>query len=132
MNYRLLGYISLVLLALATAPWWVRQLNAWTFKIKGKGFANLMKFLRKLHKAAGALLGVIALWHGFSALGTLRLHTGLLAYLAFVLTVVLGIIHWRKKDKRVFKGHKAMVVVSAALLALHLLWPGAVWQLFKV
>lgn len=132
MNYRLLGYISLFLLATVTAPWWLRKLNALTVKTKDKRFMAVVKFLRKIHKPVGIALVAIALWHGFSALGTLRLHTGLLAYLALVLTVVLGIIHWRKKDKRVFKGHKVMVVVSAALLALHLLWPGAVWHLFRV
>ncbi len=130
MNYRLLGYISLFLLATVTAPWWLRKLNALTVKTKDKRFMAVVKFLRKIHKPVGIALVAIALWHGFSALGSLRLHTGLIAYAALALTGMLGIIIWLRMDKRVFKGHKALALISTLLLAVHILWPSAVRQLF--
>ncbi len=132
MNYRFLGYLSIALVVLVTAGWWLRKLNALTFKTKNKQFLNLLKFLRKLHKPLGILLVSVALWHGFAALGTVRPHTGLVAYFAFVLTGLLGVAFWLKKDKRAFKGHKVMAFISVVLLVLHLLWPGAIWQLFGV
>lgn len=132
MNYRLLGYVSLALLLITTAPWWLRRLNALTVKTKDKRFMALLKFLRKFHKVTGVLLVSVALWHGFSALGTLRLHTGLFAYVSFVVTALLGVAFWLKKDKKAFKGHKVMALVSVVLLTVHLLWPGAIWQLFRM
>ncbi len=132
MLYQILGWLSVAILVIVTAPYWLRTLNNWTIKTKDKRFLNFLKFLRKLHKPLGVVLAGIALWHAYLALGSLRLHTGLLVYLGILLTAVLGYLHHRKKDKRIFKGHKTMALISALLLVLHLLWPGAIWYLFKV
>lgn len=129
MDYRLLGYLTLFLLVVVTAPYWLRTLNNWTIKTKSKSFLNLIKFLRKLHKPLGILLAVMAAWHGY-VIFWLNLHTGLLAFGAFIITALLGVYHWRKKDKHVFKAHKTMALLSALLVALHLLWPSALRQLF--
>ena len=45
---------------------------------------------------------------------------------------ILGIIHWQRKNKQVFKVHKTMAAISVALVILHLLWPGAIMQLFGI
>lgn len=132
MNYRLLGYLTLALAIIVTAPYWLRTLNSWTFKTKDKRFLNFLKFLRKIHKPLGVVLAAIALWHGITALGTLRLHTGTLAFGGFVLTAVWGVLHWQKKNKHIFKGHKALALLSTALVVLHLVWPGALRSLFGV
>lgn len=130
--YKWLGYISVVLVVLLTAPYWLRIINGWTFKTKDKRFFNLIKFLRKLHKPMGIALAVIPLWHGYLALGSIRLHTGLLAYSAFFLTVSLGIWFYLKKGKSIFKIHKSLALLAVLLLIVHLLWPSALWYLFKV
>lgn len=134
MDYRTLGYITLALLVIVTAPYWLRTLNSWTIKTKDKRFLNFLKFLRSIHKPLGIVLAAVALWHGYEILlkYQFRLHTGVIAYAGFVLTAILGILHWRRKDKRIFKGHRTMAAISAALVALHLLWPGAIRQLFGI
>lgn len=131
MDFRLLGWLSVILAVIATSPYWLRKLNSWTFKTKDKRLLNLLKVLRKAHKIAGLLLAAIAIYHGYLALnGGLRLHTGTLVYLSFLLTVLLGVVHFYKKDKRAFKGHKVMALVSVLLFALHLLKPWALGQWF--
>lgn len=130
--YKTLGIISLILVVLITAPYWLRLLNSLTLKTKDKRFFGLLKFLRKLHKPMGLLLAAIAVWHGYLAWGSLRPHTGMLAFLGFFITVILGGIHYKAKSKKIFKAHKVMALVSAALLALHLLWPGALWYLLRL
>ena len=46
--------------------------------------------------------------------------------------IILGGIHYKTKNKKVFKVHKIMALVSVALLLLHRLWPGALWYLFGI
>lgn len=133
MDYRVLGWVSVTLAVLAASPYWLRMLNNWTFKTRDKRFINLLKVLRKVHKIAGLLLAAIALYHGYLALGrNLRLHTGLLVYLSFALTAGLGAIHLLVKDKRAFKGHKVMALVSFLLFLLHLLKPNALSAWFGI
>lgn len=131
--YQILGWASVFLAVLASSPYWLRTLNNWTFKTKDKRFLKLIKTLRPIHKVAGALLAVIALVHGYLALSNnLKLHTGLLVYLSFLLTAGLGMVHHFKKDKRAFKGHKVMALISFILFLLHLLAPWALGQWFGI
>ena len=129
---QVLGWISIILTVIVTAPYWLRKLNGWTVKTRDKRFLNLIKFLRKLHKPLGVALVAISLWHGLMALGRLRLHTGLIAHVSFVITALLGISFWLLKDKRAFKGHKVMALVSVLLVLVHIFWRGAVYQLFGI
>jgi len=129
MIYSILGWTSLGLAVVASSPYWLRMLNNWTFKTKDKRFLNLLKFLRKLHKPLGLILAVIAIIHGFLALNNrIRLHTGLLVYLGFLVSAILGGAHYRLKKKGLFKAHKISVLVSFLLLLLHLLKPWALGQ----
>ena len=127
-----MGWISVVLAVIVTAPWWLRKANALTFKSRDKRFLNLIKLLRKLHKPLGIALIALTLWHGLMALGTLRLHTGLIAHVSFVITGLLGIAFWLLKDKRAFKGHKVMALVSFLLFLLHLIEPWALGKWFGI
>ncbi len=100
---------------------------------QGQAFFNLLKRLRPIHKTAGILLALVAGVHGLMALnGRLTLHTGSLVYLGFLLTVLLGIRHHFKKDKRVFKGHKTMALISFLLFILHLVEPWALGKWFQI
>lgn len=132
-DFRVLGWVSVALAVIASSPYWLRTLNSWTFKTKDKRFFKLLKTLRPIHKAAGILLALVSLYHGYLALSqNIRLHTGLLVYLAFLLTALLGTAHFFKKDKRAFKGHKVMALVSFLLFGLHLLAPWALGQWFGI
>ena len=130
--YKILGYINLALVVIITAPYWLRTLNKWTIKTKDRRFLDTIKFLRKLHKPLGVVLAVIIAWHAIEALGSIRLHTGLLAYISFLLTVIVGGVYYKKKGKLLFKVHKTLALVSVALVLIHLIWPNAVWQIFGV
>lgn len=133
MNFRLLGWVSVVLAVIASSPYWLRKLNSWTFKTKDKRFFRLLKFLRPVHKIAGIALAVISLYHGYLALGgRLRLHTGLLVYLSFLLTAILGALHYFKKNKHVFKSHKIVALISFAFFLLHLISPWALYSWFGI
>jgi NADH:ubiquinone oxidoreductase subunit 6 (subunit J) len=102
-------------------------------KTRDKRFFNLIKRLRPVHKAAGLMLAVIALVHGYMALnGRIALHTGLLVYVGFFVTVLLGIWHHFAKNRKVFKAHKAMVLISFLLMLLHLIKPWAMGQWFNI
>lgn len=129
--YRLLGWLSLILMLVLTAPYWLRKLNSWTFKTKNKKFLNFIKLLRKPHKALGIALGLVSLAHGLLMMnGQLKLHTGSLAYLGFFATVILGGVYHKKRGKKLFLVHKAAALISALLLILHLVKPWALGQWF--
>ncbi len=130
--YKILGIISLILVIVITSPFWLRTLNSWTVKTKDKRFFNLLKFLRKLHKPLGLALAVLVIWHGTLAWGWSRLHTGHLALIGFLITVILGGAHYKLKNKKLFKAHKLMALISVLLLVLHRLWPSALWRIFGI
>lgn len=122
--YKILGIISVILVILITSPYWLRKLNGWTVKTKDKRFLALLKGLRKLHKPLGLALMLIAGWHGYEIM-RLRPHSGLVTLISFLLTGLLGGVYFKTKNKKVFKAHKAMALVSVLLMALHLIWPNA-------
>ena len=130
--YKILGIISLILVIVITSPFWLRTLNSWTVKTKDKRFFNLLKFLRKLHKPLGLALAVLVIWHGTLSWGWSRLHTGHLALIGFLITVILGGAHYKLKNKKLFKAHKLMALISVLLLVLHRLWPSALWRIFGI
>lgn len=133
MNFRLLGWICVALAVLAALPYLLRTINKWTFKSKNKKFLKLINKLRPVHRAAGILLVLVSAYHGYLALyGRLRLHTGTLVFLAFLITTCFGVWHYYKKNKQVFKGHKFLALLSFTLLALHLIKPWALGQIFGI
>ncbi len=132
MLYEILGILMIVLLVAITSPYWLRTLNRLTVKTKDKRFFQLLRFMRSLHKPLGLSLALIAILHGYLAWGSLRPHTGMLAFLGFAVTATLGGIYYKTKNKKVFRAHKTMAAVSIGLLLLHLLWPGALWYLFGI
>ena len=48
--YKTLGIISLILVIIITAPYWLRTLNSWTVKTKDKRFFNLLKFFECINQ----------------------------------------------------------------------------------
>ncbi len=128
--YKILGLISATLLVVITSPYWVRRLNQWIFHIKGKGFTDFVKTLRKIHKPLGIALVLIALYHGYLALGTLRLHTGSIAWGLVLVTAILGALFYKKKKAVYFTWHKRMALITVLFVLLHLFVPNAVYYLF--
>lgn len=129
--YKILGIVNVVLLAVMTSPFWLRVLNDRLFHIKGEALGKGIKVLRKIHKPLGALIIVIAMIHGYLALGTIRLHTGLLVLVAILVTASLGGSFYLFKKRNLFLWHRRMVLIVILLLLLHLFFPSALYYILN-
>ncbi len=129
--YSVLGWLNVVVLAVILSPYVLGFLNRKFFKTKSKGFRDAMKFLRRLHKPLGVTLAILALVHGYLAMGGFRLHTGSLLYLSIFITALLGGSFYRLKKRSLFTWHKRMALLSFLLLLLHLLYPSALYYLLN-
>lgn len=128
--YKILGIINVVLIVIVTSPYWLRRFGQWLFPKKKVASTKLIKVLRAVHKPLGVSLFLIALIHGYLALGTLRLHTGTLVGLMALVTVALGILFYRKKKAVLFKWHKRAAFMTVLLTMLHLIVPNALYYIF--
>ena len=130
--YQALGILNVVLLIIITSPYWVKKLNKHLLHLKGPGYNKLMKTLRTIHKPLGVILALNAIFHGYLALGTLRLHTGSLAWIMILITVALGIGFKIKKKPVVFKWHKRAALTVVILVIIHRLFPNALDYLLNI
>jgi len=130
--YEVLGWLNIGLIATMTAPYWLREINKRTFKYKGGVYAKCIKALRWIHKPLGFLIIILAPIHGYLALGGLRLHTGSLVFAMLFFTGLLGLSFYFTKKKVLFKWHKAFALTIFIFLAIHLLFPSALYTLFKI
>ncbi|MGM0396177.1 MAG: hypothetical protein ACQEP4_03890 [Bacillota bacterium] len=129
--YSVLGWLNVAILGVILSPYVLNFLNRHFFKTKSKGFRDTIKFLRRLHKPFGVAIAVLALIHGYMALGGLRLHTGSLLYLSVFMTAVLGGSFYKLKKRTLFVWHKRMALLSFLLLMLHLFYPSALFYLLN-
>jgi hypothetical protein len=128
--YAILGWLNVFLLVVMTAPYWLRFLNNHTLRLKGGAYGKTIKVLRTIHKPLGIVIVLIALVHGYLALGALRIHTGLILWLMIFITASLGASFYFTKKKSLFVWHKRMVLVVILFLLIHRLFPNAVYTLF--
>jgi cytochrome b561 len=129
--YSVLGWLNVVVLGVILSPYVLGFLNKKVFKTQSKGFRSTMKFLRRLHKPLGIAMAVLALVHGYLALGGFRLHTGSLLYLSIFITALLGGSFYKLKKRALFTWHKRMALVSFLLLLLHLFYPSALYYILN-
>lgn len=130
--YATLGILSLIFLIGAVMPYLVRLINRRLFKGKNKSLIQCGKWLRKIHKPFGTGMVVVALIHGYLAMGALRLHTGTLAWIMSVVTAVLGVLFYKKKKAVYFVWHKRAALLTVVLTAVHLFFPGALYYLLTM
>ncbi len=129
--YEILGWLNVSLLVVMTSPYWLRFLNKQFFHWKGGLYAKTIKVLRTVHKPVGLTILLIALVHGYLALGAFRLHTGSLLWLSILLTAIAGATFFLSKKKPAFVWHKRLVLIVLVMLFLHLVFPSAVYYLFR-
>jgi hypothetical protein len=129
--YSILGWLNVVILGILVTPYILKYLNKNILKSNSNGIRNTIKFLRRLHKPLGLTLAVVALIHGYLALGRLRLHTGSLLYLSIIITAVLGGSFYRLKKKILFTWHKRFALISIIILLIHLFYPNALYYLLN-
>lgn len=128
--YRILGWLNIALLVTVTSPYWIRRLGQWLFPGKRSAIAKWIKPLRAIHKPLGAALAVLALVHGYLALGSLRLHTGSVVWVLVLATAALGILFYRRKKAPLFRWHKRLALATVLLTLVHLIFPHALYYLF--
>lgn len=129
--YKLFGWLNIAIVAFMILPFILRKLNALFFKKKGV-YLRIIKLLRKLHKPLGAVLFVVIVIHGISALGTWRLHTGMILGIMSAITMVFGMSFYILKKKWLYSLHKILVAILVVLLLIHLIFPSAVYYIFGI
>lgn len=129
--FRILGWINVGLLVIVLLPWIGTKVNKLFFEGKNESLRTGIRWIRTVHKPAAVLLVVVAIVHGYLAVGRLILHTGTVLYVSLLLTAVTGIGFWRRKKKVIFQGHKFFALVSTLLFLLHWLAPGALRGWFQ-
>ena len=130
MLYSVMGWLNILILAVMTAPFWLRILQKATSVIPNAAYTQWSRRLRAVHKPLGLVILTFAGIHGWLALGTLLPHTGTLLFLMLAVTASLGLLFYRTKKKNWFLWHKRMALVAVCALALHLLAPNALYYLF--
>lgn len=128
--FSILGYLSTASLVILVMPYILRVVNKKYFKNNEK-IKLVVKELKKVHKPAGILLAILSLIHGYMAFGGFALHTGSLLYLSIFITIIFGVLFGYKKKKVFLDTHKVFVVVAIVLLAVHLLFPSALYYLMN-
>lgn len=131
MNYKLLGWINVVILGIIITPYLLKFLNKNFFKTRNKNYFTLVKVFRKLHKPLGLALMFFGIIHGYMALGGFRLHTGSIFFISILITGALGGAFYKTKKKEFFKWHKGMAFLSVVLFLLHLFAPSALFYILK-
>lgn len=121
-----LGILNIILLSIIVGPFVMRLANKYLFDNKSKIFIKPSKYLRAVHKPAALLLIISISAHAYIAFGTLRLHTGTIAAVSFVLTAVLGLTFYLTKKPPVLKIHRTFLFLSVFLLSVHLLMPNLI------
>ena len=127
--YVFLGWLNVFLLAVMTAPFWLRFLNTHLLHLKRDIYFKVIKVLRAVHKPLGGAILAIALVHGYLALGSFRLHTGTLLWIAAAVTASLGLSFYLFKKKALFVWHRWMALAVVCLVLVHLIFPSAVYYL---
>lgn len=130
--YAILGWINVGLVVILLLPFAMQNINKLFLKKKEGTYVKLTKSLRKAHRYLGIPLLASILAHGFLALGSFRLHTGTVLGLTAGIVAVFGLIFILLKKKWAFKTHKTLAIIFVLLLALHLLFPSALYYIFGV
>jgi hypothetical protein len=129
--YSILGWLNVVILGVLVTPYVLNFANRKFLKFKNKSLKNIVKVFRKFHKPLGLTLAVVAIVHGYLALGSLRIHTGSLLYLSVIITAAFGGSFYKLKKRVLFKMHKIFAGISILLLLLHLFYPSAIYYLLN-
>lgn len=128
--YIFMGWLIVTILLIMTAPFYLRILNKHVFHTKSEAFSRIVKIFRSLHKPFGLGLLLAGFVHGYLALGTIKLHTGLLLWTSLFVTASLGAAFFKSKKKFFFTWHKRLVLLVICMVILHLLFPSAIYYLF--
>ncbi len=123
-----MGWFNLILILIMASIYPVKR--AAMANSKGVGGKNsgvslaLYKKMRLLHPLLGGLIIVLGMIHGYLALGTVKLHTGLLVVITVMLMGALAIFGPKMKGlrKKWRNLHRGMGFILLIFVILHLFW----------
>jgi hypothetical protein len=121
MHYEFLGNLSAIILFFQISLFVLRRVYKYIPK-KPQWFPPILKFLKNAHIYTGVALLFLGLIHGFLALGTLRLHTGLILWLG-ILFAFIGFLFKKKIGKRWIAYHRIFGFVIIILYFVHYYLP---------
>ncbi|NDL67019.1 hypothetical protein [Anaerotalea alkaliphila] len=122
--YKILAWFNVAFLTVMTAPWWMQFLNRHLLHLKGAArsrYSKVARMARKVHKPLGLVVLAVGITHGYLALGTLRLHSGLVLWLFLLATASLGGAYYRTKKLFFFTNHKRMALATVLVFLFHVL-----------
>jgi len=121
MVYKVLGTISAILLFLQMSLFVLRRAYKYLPK-KPNWFPPILKFLKSAHIYTGIALLIIGFIHGYFALGTIKLHTGLILWMG-ILFAFLGFLFKNKFGKKWIVYHRTLGFILIGLFFLHYFFP---------
>lgn len=122
-----LGWINFSLFLFVTSPFWINLFARKFFHPKSTNYFKFLSAIRRIHKPIGIVLLCMAFIHGAIALGSIRLHTGLLVAIAIAVIAALGITFYKTRKKAVLKAHRALALVCLILLLVHIIFPNLLY-----
>lgn len=124
MNYAVLGWITVAIVAFQFIPYVYRRLNK---NVKSLSSLNsLVKKINLIHRYMGLFLLTIPVVHAYWALGTIRLHTGSIVYMSILATASFGILFLKLKKKWLLKYHRLLAFWVLLTFILHLTYPNLI------
>lgn len=131
-----LGWLNVILLILVAQIYTLKKImiaiNTSESKIKDiiavVPWQKIYKFWRMLHPFMGLLTLVIGSYHGYLALGGLRLHTGSLVLTNLFLLAIVGGILFKSislKNRMRFI-HRSLALLLIATFLIHYFWPALI------
>jgi uncharacterized membrane protein len=115
-----LGWLNITLVGVSFLPFLLRRFRRHVLKKPNKQLNAVLKFLGKLHPFIGITLLITSFIHGYLAVGTIRLHTGYVAW--FLIATLFAIRMWGKisKNKYWLTMHRAVAMLLFLSLLLHI------------
>ena len=132
-----LGWLNVILLILVAQIYTLKKIMiaisaSESKKIKDTitvvPWRKVYKFWRMLHPFMGLLTLVIGSYHGYLALGGLRLHTGSLVLTNLFLLAIVGGILFKSisfKNRMRFI-HRSLALLLIATFLIHYFWPALI------
>jgi hypothetical protein len=116
-----LGYLNLALMICLLLPFLLRRINRHAFNSKNQLLGKTASGFAKVHPYLGPLLLLLALVHGYLALGIIMMHTGTVLGAAILLQNILGLSFKLFGKPFLLKLHRPLGLLAVLFLLAHLL-----------
>lgn len=117
---RFLGWFNFTLIIFNFSLFFARRFNKHLLTNRSFFMRDVSRFLSSLHPITGIVVVITGIIHGYLALGSIRLHSGLILWLTIVITGILA--GWGKKLRIRYwvARHRLASLLIIVSLILHL------------